>query len=75
MPGFLVEYNRRTGDWKVTEFPGPDGHRDALLRRLELDKARTDKSWEYVSLSSDSLKTIKKTHSRYFHGRQVQTAE
>lgn len=71
MSGFLIEYNRKSGDWRVTEFAGPEGHRLALLRRLELDQSRTDENWEYVSLNSDSLDTVKKTHSRYFEGREI----
>jgi hypothetical protein len=71
MQAFVVEYNRKTRDWRVTEYPGESGHRDALLRRIELERARTDDEWEIVSLNSDSLATIKKTHSRYFGGREL----
>ncbi|GGI46318.1 hypothetical protein BCL57_001294 [Agromyces flavus] len=71
MPGFLVEYNRRNGDWRVTEFPGEDGHQDALKRRLELEAERVDPDWEIASLNSDSLDTVQKTHARYFEGREL----
>ena len=71
MPGFVVEYNRKSHDWKVTEYPGAVGHRDALLRRIELEGERTDDEWEIVSLNSDSLETIKKTHARYFEGHEL----
>lgn len=74
MSGFVIEYNRRSGDWRVTEFDGPEGHRAALLRRIELDRGRTDSNWEYVSLNSDSLSTVKKTHARYFEGREMEFA-
>lgn len=74
MAGFVIEYNRKSGDWRVTEFGGPEGHREALLRRIELDQTRTDPNWEYVSLNSDSLETVKKTHARYFEGREIQLA-
>jgi hypothetical protein len=73
MPGFLVEYNRRSGDWKVTEFLGEDGHRAALISRLELESERTDDEWEIASLNSESLATVKKTHARYFEGRELQS--
>mgnify|MGYP001112112312 CR=1 FL=1 len=73
MPGYLIEYNRITGDRYVTEFPGTDGHRAALLERLKLEKVRPSRDWEIVSLNSDSLETVQKTHSRYFTGRQVST--
>ena len=66
MPGYVIEFNRRSGAANVTEFPGADGHRDALRLRLELEKARRDPDMEIVSLVSDSLDTVRRTHSRYF---------
>lgn len=71
MAGFLIEYNRRTSEWSVTEFPYESGHRDALLLRLEREKLRTDPDVEIVSLASDSLATVRTTHSRYFVGREL----
>lgn len=71
MPGYVVEYNRKSRDWKVTEFPGAEGHRNALLKRLELEQSRPNADWEIVSLNSDSLGTIKKTHARYFEGHEL----
>ncbi len=71
MPGFVVEYNRHSRDWRVTEFPGADGHRAAFQRRLELEKSRENDDWEIASLNSDSLETIKKTHARYFEGKEL----
>lgn len=70
MPGFLVIYNRKSRDWSVQEFDGADGHKAALLRRLELEHDRTDQDVEIASLNSDSLETVKKTHSRYFEGAE-----
>jgi hypothetical protein len=70
MPGYVIEYNRITGDRHVTEFPGSTGHREALLERLRLEKVRPSEDWEIVSLNSDSLETVQKTHSRYFTGIQ-----
>jgi hypothetical protein len=70
MAGFLVIYNRKSREWSVEEFDGPDGHKAALLRRLELEHDRTDPDVEIASLNSDSLETVKKTHSRYFEGMQ-----
>ncbi|GAA2561166.1 hypothetical protein HD598_000887 [Neomicrococcus aestuarii] len=66
MSGFLIEYNRKTGRSKIREFKGSGGPRLALVQRLKLEKGRHDSNIEYVSLNSDSLETIKKTHSRYF---------
>ena len=70
MPGFVIVYNRRTGASEVTAYDAPTGHRDALRRRLELEEQRTDADVEVVSLVSDSIDTIRRTHSRYF-GHEV----
>lgn len=74
MPGFVIEYHRKSRDWRVTEFGGPQGHREALRRRLELEPRRQSDDWEIVSLNSDSLATIQSTHARYFEGRELQSA-
>ena len=66
MAGFVIEYNRRTGQSRVTEFVGTDGHREALRRRLQLEKSRESTEVEIVSLASDSIETVRRTHSRYF---------
>jgi hypothetical protein len=71
MPAFLVQYNRRSREWMVTEYLGPDGARQAFLRRLELERERTDADWEIASLNADSLETVRMTHSRYFEGDQL----
>ncbi|MFK4483904.1 hypothetical protein [Curtobacterium sp. AB7] len=71
MSGFLIEYNRRSGDRRVTVFPGASGSRAALLRRLQLDAERRDPNIEYVTLTGESLEQIEETHSRYFQGREV----
>lgn len=71
MASFVIEYNRRTGHVTVTEFP--DGqHRDAMKRRLALERERSDQDVEIVSLVSDSLESVRRTHSRYFEGELVQ---
>ncbi len=72
MPGYVVEYHRRTRDWRVTAFPGADGHRDALRARLELERDRQSDDWEIASLNGDSLAVVKQTHSRYFEGRELE---
>lgn len=66
MAGFVIEYNRLSGERRVHSFSGATGHRDALRRRLELEDARESEDWEIVSLNSDSLQTVKRTHARYF---------
>lgn len=74
MPGFVIEYNRATGDRRVTEFLESDGHRAALRFRLERERERISDEWEVVSLNSDSLQTVRRTHSRYFTGHAVDLA-
>lgn len=71
MPGFVIEYNRSSGERQVTEFPGSEGHREALRFRLKLEQERSSDEWEIVSLNSDSLETVHRTHSRYFSGREL----
>jgi hypothetical protein len=66
MPGFVIQYNRRTGASEVTAFDGEGGHREALKMRLRLDAERVDDEIEIVSVVSDSLETVRQTHSRYF---------
>lgn len=71
MPGYVVEYNRKSGDWRVTSYEGPDGHREAMRRRIELESARLDGDVEIVSLNSDSFETVQRTHARYFSGHEL----
>lgn len=66
MSGFVIEYNRITGEHRLTEYAGDTGHTKALRERLRLEKERASGDWEIVSLNSDSLETVMKTHSRYF---------
>lgn len=73
MAGFLIQYHRYSGDRIVTEFNGPNGARNALIERLRLEVQRPSAEWEIVSLNSDSLETIEKTHSRYFRGNSVES--
>jgi hypothetical protein len=63
MPGFVIEYNRRTHEGQVTEFPSS---REATAHRLELEAGRADHDVEIAAVSSKSLETLKQTHSRYF---------
>jgi hypothetical protein len=74
MAGYLIEYNRRTGDWKVQEFQGPTGHQDALRARLDKERSRIDADVEIASINGENLETVKKTHSRYFEGRELLSA-
>lgn len=68
MPGFVIEFNRHTGDRRVTGFASG---REAMEHRLELEAQRTDKGVEIVALISDSIETLRRTHSRYFTGEEL----
>ncbi|RGE23302.1 hypothetical protein D1J51_03470 [Leucobacter sp. wl10] len=70
MTGFLVEYHRPSGDWYVRAFEGENGAREAMLERFRLEELRASADFEIAVLIADSLETIKKTHSRYFGGRE-----
>lgn len=72
MTGFVIQYNRRTGKSHVTTFPEKGGHRAALKHRLQLESERIDGDVEIVSVVSDSLDTVRRTHSRYFREELVE---
>lgn len=67
MRGFVIEFNRRTGDRRVTEFATP--HK-AMEYRLQLEAERLDENIEIAALISPSLETLQHTHSRYFAGEE-----
>lgn len=71
MPSYVIEFNRRTRVRRVTEFTGPSASRDAMHRRLELEHAGRAENVEVVALTSRSLESLKKTHARYFTGREL----
>ncbi|OIN80667.1 hypothetical protein K3U93_10130 [Mycobacterium malmoense] len=68
MAGYVVEYNRRTHERRITEFVTT---REAMEYRLKLEAERTDKNVEIAALVSKSLDTLKQTHSRYFSGAEL----
>lgn len=68
MPGYVIEFNRRTRERRVREFAD---HREAMQYRLELEARRSDTDVEIAALISDSLDTLARTHSRYFTGREL----
>jgi hypothetical protein len=67
MRGYVIEFNRRTGDRRVTEFATP---REAMEYRLQLEGGRIDENIEIAALISESLETLRRTHSRYFTGEE-----
>ncbi|MGO8964124.1 hypothetical protein [Mycobacterium sp.] len=68
MRGYVIQFNRRTGDRRVTEFATS---RQAMEYRLQLEAARVDEAIEIAALISDSLETLQRTHSRYFTGQEL----
>lgn len=68
MPGFLIEFNRRTRERRVREFVD---HTEAMQLRLQLEAARNDNDVEIAALISPSLETLRRTHSRYFTGKEL----
>ncbi|MFD6357929.1 hypothetical protein [Nocardia tengchongensis] len=73
MTGFLIIYERHSGNRQVLEYPGQDGHRAAVSKRLELEAQGrfVGRNIEIAALSTDSLETLQVTHSRYFRGTEV----
>jgi hypothetical protein len=69
MRGYVIEFNRRTRDRRVTELATPH---EAMEYRLQLEAERLDENIEIVALISESLETLKRTHSRYFIGQEVE---
>ncbi|MDO5374129.1 MAG: hypothetical protein Q4F10_11805 [Corynebacterium glutamicum] len=63
MPGYLIEYNRRTGTVNVEDF---ESLRAATVERLKRDRVNTDEDLELVTVASRSEDQLKKSHSRYF---------
>ncbi|WP_416562767.1 hypothetical protein [Nocardia testacea] len=74
VPGFLILYKRRSGEYQVIEYGGQEGRRAALSERLRLEASDEfpGEEFEVAALFSDSLESVKKTHSRYFQGEKVE---
>jgi len=68
VPGFVIEFNRRTRERRVHQFDAPQ---DAMRYRLQLEVERTDADVEIAALTSRSLETLQRTHSRYFTGKEL----
>jgi hypothetical protein len=73
MAGYVIQFNRLTRERRVREFTGATGPREAMAYRLELESQRTDENVEIAALTSRSLGTLERTHSRYFTGRELTT--
>lgn len=68
---FLIEFNRRTRERRVTPYVGDGASRDVISRRVALEATRDDTDVEIVVLTSHSLETLAQTHARYFTGRDI----
>lgn len=68
MPGYVIEFNRKTRARRVTEFANP---RQAIEYRLKLESERTNSDIEIAALIGKSLDTLMRTHSRYFTGQEL----
>lgn len=66
MIDFLIEYHRPTGRLEITPF---EDSMQATRECIRREQDRPDKDTEVVVILSDSLETLRRTHSRYF-GRE-----
>lgn len=69
MPAYVIEFNRKTRARRVYQFDTP---REAMDLRLQLERERVDHDIEIAALTSTSLQTLKRTHSRYFTGKLME---
>lgn len=68
---FVIEFNRRTRDRRVHQFASS---REAVAYRLKLERERHDSDVEIAALTSGSLDSLKRTHSRYFTGADISSS-
>ncbi|MFC2263361.1 hypothetical protein [Corynebacterium matruchotii] len=63
MPGFLLEYHRKSGEVHVEKF---DSLKQAIQKRVALESNVTDDDTEIVVIVSPDEQMLRKSHSRYF---------
>lgn len=63
MTSFIIEYHRSSGRVSVTDYPTK---RAAVEARLRRNREGVDRNVEIVSVTTESLETLKHSHSRYF---------
>lgn len=68
VPGFVIEFNRRTRERRVRQFATG---REAMAYRLQREQERSLKDIEIAALTSSSLESLQRTHSRYFTGTNL----
>lgn len=65
---FLMEYHRPSGRLEVTPFEDAD---EAARERIVRQQNRPDHDTEVVVILSDSLRSLRQSHSRYFVGENA----
>lgn len=68
MTGFVIEFNRRTRQRRVHQFATG---REAMEFRLQREHERDHDEVEIAALTSRSLDSLRRTHSRYFTGEDL----
>ena len=63
MTSYLIEYHRPSGELSVTPY---NDARIALKERLKRSRSRRDSDTEIVTVRANSMKSLRKTHARYF---------
>ena len=63
MPGFLLEYHRKSSEVHVEKF---DSLKQAIQKRVALESNVTDDDTEIVVIVSPDEQMLRKSHSRYF---------
>ena len=63
MPGFLLQYHRKSGELHVEKF---DSHKQAIQKRIALESNTTDDDVEIVVIVSPDEQMLRKSRSRYF---------
>lgn len=63
MPGFLIQYHRKSGEVHVEKF---DSYKQAIQKRIALESNTTDDDVEIVVIVSPDEQMLRKSHSRYF---------
>lgn len=65
MADFIITYNRSSGESVIVQF---SDQALALKERLRREAAIDDPDVEIALISSPSLESLRKSHSRYFMG-------
>jgi hypothetical protein len=63
MPGFLLQYHRKSGEVHIEKF---DSLKQAIQKRVALESNVTDDDTEIVVIVSPDEQMLRKSHSRYF---------